>query len=70
MHMLRRALLTKSTLYSVITHIRFKPSNVLSAFQAQLREHKAYMDCRINLGTADELALDMLINALSNFSRE
>ena len=27
-------------------------------------------DCRVNLGTADELALDMLINALSNFSRE
>lgn len=26
--------------------------------------------CRVNLGTADELALDMLINALSNFSRE
>lgn len=26
--------------------------------------------CWVNLGTADELALDMLINALSNFSRE
>ena len=25
---------------------------------------------RVNLGTADELALDMLINAMSNFSRE
>ena len=25
---------------------------------------------RVNMGTADELAFDVLINALSNFSRE
>lgn len=26
--------------------------------------------CRVNMGTADEFALDMLINALSTFSKE
>jgi Protein of unknown function (DUF3531) len=26
--------------------------------------------CRVNMGTADELAIDVLINMLSNFSRE
>jgi hypothetical protein len=28
------------------------------------------MVCRVNMGTADELAIDVLINMLSNFSRE
>ncbi|EIE27423.1 hypothetical protein COCSUDRAFT_11745 [Coccomyxa subellipsoidea C-169] len=47
-----------------------------SAFQATFHdmgslEHKGkWCRCWFNLGTADELALDVLINALINFSRE
>lgn len=32
--------------------------------------HATVSICRVNMGTADELAIDVLINMLSNFSRE
>ena len=55
----------------------FMPSIVIMLMQCQIfsrwqtaKHLGVNAFCRINLGTADELALDMLINALSTFSKE
>ena len=58
------------------SHFRYDASECESAMQAvfmDLRDMESqghWCRCWVNMGTADELALDVLINAVSTFSRE
>lgn len=59
-----------------MSYMEYDADDLESAMQAtfhdmsQMELQDNWARCWINLGTADELALDMLINALSTFSKE